>query len=123
MQDKKGTVSLFVESDVKEINTRADSLGVKDKVREILVEVLREKWPSAEKDDLEEDEGELIPVDTEKSIAMDLKKKLDEKVKGNWNAIIGNRFSASVGISKSDFYVHYEYKTLNIIIFQSSIGL
>jgi hypothetical protein len=123
MQEKKGTGSLFAESEVKEINMRADSMGVKDKVREILVEVLREKWPSAEKDDIEEDEGEIIPVDTEKTIAIDLKKKLDERVSGNWNAIIGNRFSASVGISKSDFYVHYEYKTLNIIIFQSSVGL
>lgn len=58
----------------------------------------------------------------DQEIAKELKKRIDDLTGGNWNVIVGNKFSASIGKGKDDQYGHFKVSELNILILESPIS-
>mgnify|MGYP000426199898 CR=1 FL=1 len=89
-----------------------DSKEIKELIKKIVEEYDKPDVNLEEKDETEID----------KSIAQELKKKLDELTNSNWNVIIGSKFAVSAGIQQGDQYGHFKMNKINIIIMESRIG-
>ncbi len=84
-----------------------------------LVKTVSEQYLS--RDEVDDSEGSAKGrVDQE--IAKELKKKIDDLTGGNWNVIVGNKFSASIGKGKDDQYGHFKAADLNILILESPLA-
>lgn len=74
---------------------------------------------------LRETEGEDLEAAAktraDQDIAKDLKKEIDDLTSNNWNIIVGNKFSASIGKGKEDQYGHFRVGELNILILESPL--
>ena len=75
-------------------------------------------WKGKNRQDSEDSCGEVFESEKEQKLASSLKGEMDKILGGNWTTICGERFSLSVGILKSDYFLHFKIKDINIMIFK-----
>lgn len=85
-------------------------------IKKRVLAVLKEHEPAEEVRD-QMDESTI-----DQNIASALKREIDALTKSNWHAIVGTKFSVSVGVQKDSLYVHYKTNRLNIILLESKIS-
>jgi Dynein light chain type 1 len=100
--------------ELAEVNVNLGSLA--GDIKKKALAVLREHEPTEETKD-QADESTI-----DQNIAAALKKEIDTLTKSNWHAIVGTKFSISVGVQKECLYAHYKTNRLNIILLESKIS-
>ena len=110
------------EIDVSKLGDKKDAVG------QVIVKIskpLFDKPPRVAKEGEEVDEDEELDEEDdeamsgiEQRMAADIKKTLDTDLGGNWNTLVGDRFSALVNHLPKDRYGAFEFGPVAVHIFE-----
>lgn len=73
-----------------------------------------------EEDDEFDEEDDEVMSGIEQKMASDIKKALDTELGGNWNILVGNRFSSLVNLLAKDRHGSFKYGPVHIDVFEAN---
>lgn len=80
---------------------------------------MKEEGEADDDDDNEFDEDDDETMSgIEQKMAADIKKTLDAELKGNWNALVGNRFSTKINLLDKDRHGEFTFGSVRVYVFE-----